>query len=432
MKKVVLLVLLLTSAFGSQLLAQKLYFPPVNQTATWETTSPEELGWCADKIDSLYSFLEKENSKALIVLKDGKIVLEKYFGTFGKDSVWYWASAGKTLTSFLIGKAQEEGLLSINDKSSKYLGKGWTSLTEEQEDKITIWNQLTMTSGLDDKVADNHCLLDTCLIYKADAGKRWAYHNAPYTLLEKVIETATAKKVNAYTQAKLSAKTGINGLWATLDYDNVFFSKARNFARFGLLYQNDCVWDKDTLLADKNYINASTNTSQNLNLSYGYLWWLNGKESFMVPTLQVVFKTKLVQNAPDDMYAGIGKNGQIVSVCKSKGLVVVRMGDAPNYAGDVSITLVDSIWKKLNLAMCSENSVESELAFNSINIYPNPSQDFIQIGNYSGLVSIYNILGSKVFEKTIQSNEMLDIKQLAKGQFYLVTEEGKVLSFTKD
>lgn len=432
MKKIILLILLLTAAFGSELFAQKLYFPPISQTANWETTSPEELGWCADKIDSLYSFLEKENSKAFIVLKDGKIVLEKYFGTFGRDSLWYWASAGKTLTSFLIGKAQEEGLLSINDKSSKYLGKGWTNLTPEQEDKITIWNQLTMTSGLDDKVPDNHCLLDTCLIYKADAGKRWAYHNAPYTLLEKVIESATGKKVNAYTQAKLSAKTGINGLWTTLDYDNVFFSKARNFARFGLLYQNDCVWDKDTLLYDRNYISASTNTSQNLNLSYGYLWWLNGKESFMVPTLQVVFKTKLVQNAPDDMYAGIGKNGQIVSVCKSKGLVVVRMGDAPTYNGDVTITLVDSIWKKLNLAMCSQSSMESEVENNLYKIYPNPSQDFIQLENYSGLVSIYNILGSKVFEKTIQANEMLDIKQLAKGQFFIVTKDGKVLSFSKD
>lgn len=432
MKKIILLILLLTAAFGSEIFAQKLYFPPVSQTATWETTSPEQLGWCTDKIDSLYNFLESENSKAFIVLKDGKIVLERYFGSFGRDSLWYWASAGKTLTSFLIGKAQEEGFLSINDKSSKYLGKGWTKLTPEQEDKITIWNQLTMTTGLDDKVPDNHCTLDSCLIYKADAGKRWAYHNAPYTLLEKVIETATSKKVNAYTQAKLSAKTGINGLWYTNNSDNVFYSKARNFARFGLLFQNDCIWDKDTLLYDRNYISASTNTSQNLNLSYGYLWWLNGKESFMIPTLQTVFEYPLAANAPSDMFAGIGKNGQIVSISKSKGLVVVRMGEEPVSSGEVSIVLIDKIWQKLNLAMCSQSSVENEVVSNSLNIYPNPSQDLIQIENYSGLVSIFNILGIKVLEKTIQANEMLDIKQLPKGQFFLVTKEGKVLSFSKD
>jgi len=102
--------------------AQNLYFPPVNNNAYWDTVSPASLGWCTNKIDTLYNYLQQENSRAFIVLKDGKIVLEKYFGSFTKDSLWYWASAGKTLTSFLIGKAQEDGLLSINDTTSKYLG----------------------------------------------------------------------------------------------------------------------------------------------------------------------------------------------------------------------------------------------------------------------------------------------------------------------
>jgi CubicO group peptidase (beta-lactamase class C family) len=41
--------------------------------------------------------------------------LEKYFGTFTRDSIWYRASAGKTITAFLFGKAQENGKLSILD-----------------------------------------------------------------------------------------------------------------------------------------------------------------------------------------------------------------------------------------------------------------------------------------------------------------------------
>jgi len=54
--------------------------------------------------DGSYRLVENFN----IEVKDGKIVLEKYFGTFTKDSLWYWASAGKTLTAFLVGKAQDE------------------------------------------------------------------------------------------------------------------------------------------------------------------------------------------------------------------------------------------------------------------------------------------------------------------------------------
>src|SRR6187399_2680539 len=108
--------------------SQSLYFPPLAGDE-WDTISPSTLGWCDQRIDSMYALLEENNTKAFIILKDGKIVLEKYFGTFVQDSVWYWASAGKSLTSFLVGIAQEEGYLSIADTTSFYLGDGWTDCT---------------------------------------------------------------------------------------------------------------------------------------------------------------------------------------------------------------------------------------------------------------------------------------------------------------
>ena len=161
--------LLIVLSFGSK--AQSLYFPPLTGDE-WETVAPSSLGWCDERIDSLYDLLEENNTKAFIVLKDGKIVLEKYFGTFVQDSAWYWASAGKSLTACLVGIAQQEGFLSIEDTTSSYLGEGWTACTSDQEEKITIRHQLTMTTGLDDQVPENYCTLDTCLIYKADAGTR--------------------------------------------------------------------------------------------------------------------------------------------------------------------------------------------------------------------------------------------------------------------
>ncbi|MCS6818607.1 MAG: beta-lactamase family protein, partial [Chitinophagales bacterium] len=162
--------------------AQNIYFPPISGN-TWDTLSTQSLNYCQDKIDELYSYLDSNNTKAFILLKDGKIVLEKYFGSHTQNTPWQWASAGKTITALLVGIAQQEKLLSIHDPTSKYLGAGWTSCSPAQEASITIRHQLTMTSGLDDGVADPYCTLDTCLIYKADAGTRWAYHNAPYKLL---------------------------------------------------------------------------------------------------------------------------------------------------------------------------------------------------------------------------------------------------------
>ena len=103
-----------------------LYFPEPQRFASWETTQPESLGWDPAQQDPLETFLETNGTKAFIILKNGRIAMEAYFGTFTRDSLWYWASAGKTLTSFTIGLAQEEGLLDLEDPASAYLGSGWT------------------------------------------------------------------------------------------------------------------------------------------------------------------------------------------------------------------------------------------------------------------------------------------------------------------
>jgi len=96
---------------------EPVYFPPVSGT-DWQTTTPASLNWNEAELNSLYPYLETKNTKAFIILKNGKIVAKKYFRTFTGDRLWYWASAGKTMTAFLVGIAQQEGLLNINNRSS--------------------------------------------------------------------------------------------------------------------------------------------------------------------------------------------------------------------------------------------------------------------------------------------------------------------------
>lgn len=426
MKKILLLTIIGLVSLFQATKAQTLYFPPLSGTATWDTISPASLGWCLNEIDTLYDYLQQQDTKGFIVLKDGKIVLEKYFGTFTKDSLWYWASAGKTITSFLVGKAQEENYLSITDTSSTYLSAGWTNCTATQEDKIKIRNQLTMTSGLDDGVPDNHCTIDTCLNYLADAGTRWAYHNAPYTLLESVLTTATGQTINTYTYNKLKLKTGMTGAWTFVDYDNVFFSKVRSMARFGLLMQNNCIWNTDTLLYDTTYIHQMTNTSQSLNLSYGYLWWLNGKSSYMVPTSQVVFSGSYAPAAPNDMFAGLGKNGQIVSISKSAGLVVIRMGNQVS-SGEVPTQFCNSIWEKLNAVMCNGTSInETNSKTKAISIFPNPANTEINIvlpSNDNAHIEISNAMGQVIIKD--QNKNRIDISNLTNGLYFISVKQGQ-------
>ncbi|MBA2744750.1 MAG: beta-lactamase family protein [Flavisolibacter sp.] len=326
---------------------ENLYFPPIGSTE-WLTTSVSSLGWNETELNNLYPYLEGKNTKAFIILKRGKIVTEKYFGTFNQDSLWYWASAGKTMTGLLVGIAQREGLLNINNKTSQYIGTGWTSMPLTKENLITVKNQLTMTSGLDDGITDKDCTLPSCLQYKADAGTRWAYHNAAYTLLDKVIENASGMTYNNYFQQKIRDQIGMNGLWIkTPNSNNVLYSNARSMARFGLLLLNKGKWDNTEILNDNLYFESQTTTSQNLNLSYGFLTWLNGKSSSMAPTLQTIFPSPIIPNAPADLYAALGKNDQKIYIVPSQKLVIIRIGNAAGTPQFAVSGFDNELWGKL-------------------------------------------------------------------------------------
>lgn len=323
-----------------------LYFPPI-QSPEWQTATPMELDWDLTAEQELFDFLEDRNTRAFMILKDGKIAVEWYFGDHTQNSSWYWASAGKTLTAFTVGLAQKEGFLDIDDKTSNYLGEGWTNAPLEKENLITVWHQLTMTAGMDDTEFD--CVTPDCLSYVADAGSRWAYHNGPYTLLQSVVSTATGVPWKDYFNESLRDKIGMDGFWLSLNgSNNVFFSTTRSMARFGLLNLSNGIWNGENILEDTQYLTNMKNTSQDLNKSYGYLWWLNGKESYRLPSLQTEFTGELIPNAPDDTYAGLGANDQKLFIVPSQGLVIVRLGDDASEGLLGPSSFDNELWAKLN------------------------------------------------------------------------------------
>lgn len=326
--------------------ADELYFPPVN-SSEWKTTSLTELNWNETAVTELNTFLSETNTEAFLILKDGKIVIENYYNGAASDDFQPWNSAGKTLTAFTVGIAQREGLLDIQDSTSEYLGAGWTDMTAEEESNIKLFHQLTMTSGGDYTVENTACHDPECLQYLDDPGSVWYYHNAFYTLLQPVLDTASPTDFRTYFSETLRDKIGMNGSWITLGYNNVYFSSARSMARFGLLNLNEGAWEDEQLIPTS-YFEAMTNTSQELNKSYGYLWWLNGKVSYRLPQTTIEFSGMLIPNAPSDLIAGLGKDDQKLFVVPSEQLVIIRMGGSGGSDLLGPSGYDNELWEKIN------------------------------------------------------------------------------------
>lgn len=318
------------------------YFPSVS---TWETISVSELGWNQNEIQPLKDFLIQEHTKSFMILVNGKIVMEEYFDGHTASTEWEWNSAGKTLVATTTGIAQQEGYLKIHNKVSDYLGTEWTNMPLEKENLITVRHLLTMTSGIDDT---KQYVIQPNLTYVADAGTRWAYGNVFQKLMDIIAETSN-QDFETYFNEKLKNKIGMDGSWNNGAIFNRYFSTTRSMARYGILALNNGRWNEEQII-DESFFTESIHASQDINPSYGYLWWLNGKSKYMIPGRQTVYPGFLVPSGPADMYAAMGAKNQRIYVVPSKNMVIVRMGrSAAINDPSLAVTVFDNnLWVRIN------------------------------------------------------------------------------------
>ena len=373
-----------------------LYFPPITGTA-WATATPASLGWCQPQLDSLLAFAGRKGSKSLLLLKDGRLVVERYYGTYTADSAWYWASAGKSLMATLVGLAQQDGILSLSDSTSRYLGR-WTSATRAQQRQILVRHQLTMTTGLDDTPpapCDNESTAPGCLRYLAPPATRWAYHTGAYRTLQAVLVQASgAASITQYTNQRLGTRIGLAGLWA----NDVYYSRARGMARFGLFVLARGSWN-GTQVLDTAYFRRMTTPSQPLNRSYGYLWWLNGQPSYQLPGSQMTLPGPLIPAAPNDLIAALGKNDQKIYVVPSLGLVVVRQGQSAGVSRLAASSFDNELWTKIMAVFCRPAAATAAADAGGFLALPNPAIETLtlrQPSQAAATVRLLDALGHEV------------------------------------
>lgn len=314
--------------------------------SAWQTVAPGSAGLSAARLRQIAAQARRGESNCLMVLRYGKIVGEWYFRGTGRGATQDVFSVTKSITSVLVGIAQDEGDLKIGDSASRWIPQ-WRGTPAAA---VTVRDLLSNDSGRQWSTQIDYGQLLRARdrtgfavgLKQADPpGTVWAYNNSAVQTLQRVLRNATRQDVAAFAEQHLFGPAGMTSTTMTRDgagnpqtFEGVR-SNCRDMARFGQVMLDRGRWG-GTRIVSPAWVALSTGpSSTKLNAAYGYLWWLNHRGVQAGPLAPVTLsraqspqtpKRRLVPRAPDDLYWAIGLGNQIVQVDPSTQTVVVRLG----------------------------------------------------------------------------------------------------------
>jgi CubicO group peptidase (beta-lactamase class C family) len=316
----------------------------------WNRVKPAQVGLDAKALARIAATArDTGKSNCLVVTRDGKLAGEWFFRGAGPTSTQDIFSATKSVTSTLVGIAQDDGALDIDDSASKWIEE-WRGTPAAA---VTVRDLVSNDSGREWSVVIDYVQLLSAPDQTAFAiglqqtsapGEVWVYNNSAIQTLQRVLERATGQNVVSFAARRLFRPLGMAHTQMTVDasgnahmFEGVA-STCEDLARFGTLMLNHGRWGKRQIIST-NWVKAATGRpSTPLNAAYGYLWWLNQKGHIAANPLVATSiseaanpqaKTgRLVPDAPADLFWALGLGNQVVQVDPGSGTVVVRLGTA--------------------------------------------------------------------------------------------------------
>jgi CubicO group peptidase (beta-lactamase class C family) len=334
----------------------------VTPGSTWEHVPPAVAGLDAAKLGGIAQDAKQGDSNCFLVERDGKIATESYFRGTGPTSSQEVFSVTKSITSTLVGIAQDEGDLHVTDSASKWIDE-WRGTPAAA---VTVRDLLSNDSGRAwstriDYVrllhAPDRTAFAVGLRQTSAPGEVWAYNNSAIQTLQRVLAKATGQDVVAFARTHLFAPLGMTHTRMTRDaagnaqtFAGVH-STCRDLARFGLLMLEHGRWGDRQVVSSEWVSTATGKSSTPLNAAYGYLWWLNRPGVIANPLVAVsraeadnpTTRTgKVAPEAPDDMFWALGLGSQLVQVDPGSRTVVVRLGPPSAGAGAPAFDTADA------------------------------------------------------------------------------------------
>ncbi|MEM6344796.1 MAG: serine hydrolase [Bacteroidota bacterium] len=292
-----------------------------------------------------YAFIEddnpeaaQKNTRAVVVMYDSIVLAERYGPGFDAQTPLLGWSMTKSVTQTQIGMLVKDGKLDINAPAPV---PEWQSEGDPRR-AITLDQLLRMSSGLDFEEkyfppADATTMLfeePSAAEYAAQSqlafapDSQWYYSSATSNLLARIVRQSLSDEETYlnFVHKRLFQPLGMQSAIMEPDASGTYvgssfmYANARDWAKFGLLYLRDGIWQGKRILPEGWVDYTRTPTPKSRQGCYGAQFWLNAgnEEGQPFPSL------------PDDLYYPSGFEGQHVFIIPSRNMIITRLGYTPD------------------------------------------------------------------------------------------------------
>ncbi len=281
----------------------------------WTVATPESQGMSSGVLADLVESVLKRDAPIhqLLVIRNGRIVLEAAFQPFRSNVPHQLYSCTKSVTSTLIGIAIGQGKIGgVDRRVLSFFPERKIAHRDARKEAMTIENLLTMTAGLDmagDAVQQMgespdpvQLILDRPM--SAAPGSRFDYNPGPSHLLAAILKKVTGQSPLAFAREKLFQPLGISDVKWQADAQGIqygstgLYLKPRDLARIGYLFLHGGSWQGRRIVPAEWVRTAVTSHVE----GYGYQWWIEpqggfkaegigGQTLWVLPKLQMIFVT---------------------------------------------------------------------------------------------------------------------------------------------
>lgn len=269
-------------------------------TESWRTSTPEEQGMDAHKLEQMMAFIDAHEIAidSVIVVRHGYIVWEEYRNGYNQQRAHHLQSVTKSFTSTLIGIAIHEGLIeNVGQRLVDFFPDQAMANMDARKQRITLEHLLTMSEGMDWHEIDypytdkrntlgqmwvsgdavQH-VLDRPMA--REPGGEWAYNSGTSIIMGGILEQVTGGDVSSFAREYLFDPIGIGQVtWSKTTgnhyhTDGGLYMTPRDMARLGFLMLNNGTWDGREIVSPEWVVEASrTHYRTTSGQGYGYQWW---------------------------------------------------------------------------------------------------------------------------------------------------------------